>query len=156
MENQGNMKMRIAQVGKVIDIQTQAEKRTPLLPGRKPQNPQQTPFRFPLQAALAIKQVWGGSGQAQFWWWKTGPFPSPQPSRCEPLAGLNGLNRTGNIFPEPKECNPHSTTLNAFIKKAYSWNNSLQTAKKRRFPDKAWFYEVAWAHAGGLTPSKRK
>lgn len=44
MENQGNMKMRIAQVGKVIDIQTQAEKGTPLLlPGRKPQNPQQTP-----------------------------------------------------------------------------------------------------------------
>lgn len=70
MENQGNMKMRIAQVGKVIDIQTQAEKGTPLLlPGRKPQNPQQTPpFRFPLQAALAIKQVWGGPGQAQFWW----------------------------------------------------------------------------------------
>lgn len=45
MENQGNMKMRIAQVGKVIDIQTQAEKGTSLLlHGRKPQNPQQTPF----------------------------------------------------------------------------------------------------------------
>lgn len=44
MENQGNMKVRIAQVGKVIDIQTQAEKGTPLLlPRRKPQNPQQTP-----------------------------------------------------------------------------------------------------------------
>lgn len=63
------MKMRIAQVGKVIDIKTQAEKGTSLLlPGRKPQNPQQTPFRFPLQAALAMKQVWGGSGQAQLWW----------------------------------------------------------------------------------------
>ena len=30
-------------------------------------------------------------------------------SRCETLTGFNSLNRTGNIFPKPKECNLFST-----------------------------------------------
>lgn len=77
MENQGNMKMRIAQVRNVIDIQTQAEKRTPLLPGRKPQNPQQTPFRFPLQAALAIKQSLGWVRPSSILVLKDRPLPLP-------------------------------------------------------------------------------